>query len=165
MELNKKIIYGIDLALIVGTVIVMFFALGYTSPLVIAPINDLNTLNNSVLFEFEKGNAILIDDNIEFKSPDKIYAEDNLIVNLKPGKYYWKIIGAMQSEVRTLTINSSVDLKFEEKGSKVNVINSGSEILNVDVYDNETLVDSFVLENEQSKNINGSKVIGGKLND
>lgn len=161
MGINKKIVYAIDLFLIVGTLLGVLYLVGYTRPLVIAPIDGLSTSNSSILFEFEKGSVILMDDNPEFSSPEKIYAENNLVINLNPGKYYWKISGIGQSEVRTLTINSQIDLKLKESGEKIVVVNSGNEELNVDVYNNETKVGNFILSREESQNVSGDKVVGG----
>jgi hypothetical protein len=132
----------------------------YARPLVIAPLNNFETTNNSVLFEFERGNIILIDDNLEFSSPQKIYAEDNLIINLKTGKYFWKIDGLVESEIRELTIISEVNLRFKKIDDKFVLVNSGNVKLNVDVYDNESLVDNFILDIDDDKEINGNKFVG-----
>ena len=85
MKITKNTIYRIDIAVIVITLIALGIAVGYARPLLLAPFDDAETSNNSVLFSFEKGKAILIDDNIEFSSPEEIYAQDNLVINLKPG--------------------------------------------------------------------------------
>jgi len=164
MEINKKIIYGIDLLFLVGTLLTLFFLVGYVRPLVIAPINNLETSNSSVLFTFEKGSIVLIDDNLNFSSPDKIYAEDNLVINLKPGIYYWKVSGITDSQIRTLTIISQIDLRLRESENGVEVVNSGNEELSVEVYEKEKLVDSFVLEKDNSQKVAGTKVIG-EIND
>ena len=57
-ELNKKIL-AIDLILIVGSLLIIASLVGYSRPLVIAPIDDLQTTNNSILFSFEKADVIL----------------------------------------------------------------------------------------------------------
>lgn len=160
MELKDRHIYAIDLALVAGTLIVIIGLLGYAQPLVIAPIDELSTLNSSVLFEFEKAEVILIDDNIDFSSPDEIYAKDNLVINLKPGKYYWKVSGTFESEIRTLTILSNVDLKLKEKEDKYEIVNSGNERLNVDVYRNSTLIGNVILERDESSVEKADKFIG-----
>lgn len=162
MEIKDKHIYAIDFAIIVGTLIVLIGIAGYARPLVIAPINELNTTSTSVLFEFKKAEMVLIDDNLEFTSPDKIHAKDNLVINLKPGVYYWKVSGALESEIRTLTILSKVDLKLRSAGDEFEVVNAGNIGLNVDIYDNETLVGNIKLERDESRNVSGTAFVGGQ---
>lgn len=142
----------------------MFFIIGYTSPLVIGPLDDLNTTNTAVLFEFEKAGAILIDDNPSFTSPEKIYTENNLVINLKPGVYYWKVEGVFPSEIRKLTIESEIELKLREKSGeeKYEIVNAGNTELNIDIYDNEKFTGSIILEVDDSKSVEGTKFIGGE---
>lgn len=162
MEITKKQIYAIDAILIVGTLAVLILIAGYAQPLIIAPINELETSNTSVLFSFEKGNAIYLDDNPDFTSPEKIFVKDNLIINLKPGTYYWKAEGLLESEVRTLTINSEVDLRLKDAGENYEVVNSGNTRLKVGIYDNNTLVGNVILDVDKSANVTGTKVVGGQ---
>ncbi|MEK6933571.1 MAG: hypothetical protein AABW75_01705 [Nanoarchaeota archaeon] len=163
MELNKKIIYGIDFLIVAGTLVGLFVMFGYARPLVIGPIDDYNTSSTSVLFTFEKGEVILIDDNLEFSSPQKIYAQDYLVVHLDPGKYYWKIEGALPSSVRSLTINSVVDLKLkksEGREDEYEVVNAGNTLLDVEVYHNDILNQTLVLEVDESKQVSGEAFVG-----
>jgi len=162
LEITKKQIYAIDAILIVGTLAVLILIAGYAQPLIIAPINELETSNTSVLFSFEKGNAIYLDDNPDFTSPEKIFVKDNLIINLKPGTYYWKAEGLLESEVRTLTINSEVDLRLKDAGENYEVVNSGNTRLKVGIYDNNTLVGNVILDVDKSANVTGTKVVGGQ---
>ncbi|MBI2632275.1 hypothetical protein HYW75_04685 [Candidatus Pacearchaeota archaeon] len=163
MEINKKIIYGIDFLIIVGSLITLIVMFGYARPLVIGPIDNYNTTNNSVLFTFEKGKAILLDDNIEFSSPQRIFVENYLVLHLEPGKYYWKIEGALPSTVRTLTINSIVDLKLRKiEGGKeeYEVVNAGNTQLDVDIYHNDNLNRTLVLDIDESKQVSGEAFVG-----
>lgn len=157
--MSKKI-YVVDALLIVASLVGLLFLVGYSQPLVIAPIDDLETTNSSVLFEFDNANEILIDDNLQFSSPEVINAEDNLIINLKPGKYYWKIKGVRESEVRTLTINSEVELKLRKSDTGYKIVNAGNEILGVEVYDNGELKDVLTLDIDESEDVSGSKFVG-----
>ncbi|NCO11628.1 hypothetical protein CO038_03855 [Candidatus Pacearchaeota archaeon CG_4_9_14_0_2_um_filter_39_13] len=160
--IDKKVVYGIDFILIVGTLIGVFFAVGYVQPLVIGPIDGLETTNGSILFEFEKANLILIDDNPEFTSPEEIHAEDNLIVNLKPGVYYWKVEGALPGETRQLTIISEVSLKLKESSSGYSLVNSGNTRLNVDIYEDGKKTGDVILEVDEDREVKGTKFIGGQ---
>ncbi len=161
--MKKTIKYAIDFVLIVGTAFLLLFLVGYVRPLVIAPLDGLKTTENSVLFSFEKADTILIDDNIEFTSPEKIHVKDNLIVNLKPGTYYWKVQGISQSEIRKLTIESEIDLKLKEKDLEkgvYDIVNAGNTVLDVGVYDKEDLQETISLGIDEEKEVSGTKFIG-----
>jgi hypothetical protein len=164
--MDMKKIHTIDAMMVVGTLLIILGIVGYAgyvNPLVIAPSDDYATSNTSVLFSFEKAGSILIDDNIEFTSPEKINAENNLVVRLKPGTYYWKVEGKSRSETRKLTIISEVGLKLKDNGKDLyEVVNSGNTLLNVEVYDNETLIEKITLKADESRNSSGTKFIGGE---
>jgi hypothetical protein len=160
---KRMAMYGVDLALIVGTLIVLLVIVGYARPLVIAPLDDFETTETQVLFEFEKGSVIWIDDNIEFTSPQKYYAEDDLVISLEPGKYYWKVEGILQSEIRSFEILSKVDLRVRESGGELyEVVNAGNVDLDVEVYYQDEKIGDIVLEREQRKESEGDKFIGGR---
>jgi len=155
--------YAIDLVLIVGTASILMFLIGYSQPLVISPLDGSEISESSVLFSFEKANTILIDDNAEFTSPRTIKVQDNLIISLKPGTYYWKVQGLLESEIRKLTINSQVDLKLKQKDSKENlydIVNAGNTVLDVDVYDEDTLQETVSLGIDDGAEVSGTKFIG-----
>ena len=163
---NKKHILALDFVIVVGSLLIIAGLVGYTQPRIIAPIDDLTTSNTSVLFEFEKANLILIDDNIEFTSPIEIYVEDNLVINLKPGIYYWKVEGAIPSEIRTLTIESEVDLKLRKsENDNYEIVNAGNSRLNVDIYENGKLSGNVVLAVDESKEVSGTKFIGSEASE
>jgi hypothetical protein len=152
----------IDIAVMVFTLVVLVGVVGYGAPMVISPQDGLEITSTNVLFEFKEGNKILIDDNLEFSSPEEIFAEDNLVVSLEPGKYYWKIVGAGESEVRELTIKSFVGLKLREKEEGFEVVNAGNVIMDVEVYNKGVFVGNVVLQPEESGEGLGDKFIGGQ---
>jgi hypothetical protein len=61
-----------------------------------------------------------------------------------------------------LTVLSEVELKLRENDEVLEVVNSGNIELNVDVYDDGTLVDNFELVVDESENVSGTLVFGGK---
>lgn len=160
IRIRNKTWQKIDLILIALTIIAIASIISYSKPLIISPIDDFATTNTSILFSFEKGNYIIIDDNEEFSSPEKIYARDNLVLNFKPGVYYWKVEGALQSEVRKLTIQSRVELKFVEDNGEYDIINSGNVPLNVSVYNSFILTGSIIAEVGESVNVSGDEYFG-----
>jgi len=163
-----KLKYIIDVVLISCSVIVALLFFNNINPMAIAPLNNQETNNTNVLFEIRNADYILIDDNIEFSSPEKVFLEDSLEIKLSPGTYYWKILGEKDSEVRKITILSRVDLTLRKQvnssdDSSYEVVNSGNENLNVDVYDQELFTQSFTLSPSGEVIANGTKFVGGKI--
>ena len=148
--------------LLIGTLIGGIFLVGYVQPLVIAPLDEFETTNTSILFSIEKAEVILIDDNPGFTSPEEIRVEDNLVINLKPGIYYWKAVGVLRTEIRTLTINSEVNLKLKNLGDNYGIVNAGNTRLDVDVYNGTALVKSIKLDIDEEKKVSGTKFVGSK---
>ncbi len=162
MKIKNIEIVRMDLIVIGITLVGLLFLVGYAQPLIISPNNELVSSNNSVLFSFDKASYLLLDENPEFTSPEKIYVKNNLVINLKPGTYYWKILGVLQSEVRKLTIKSKVELKFREnlENNSYDVVNAGNTRLLVNVFNNTNLIGNVVLDVGESTNISGTKFLG-----
>jgi len=150
-----------DLALVGVSLIALIIAVGYVSPLVIAPLDDYESSDGNVLFVIEKADTLMIDDNMEFSSPDEYNIEDGLKIDLEPGEYYWKAVGVLGSEVRTLKINSVVSLELVKVKDGFGVVNSGNVGLNVEVYDGDELVDKIKLETGDVVETDGDKIVGG----
>lgn len=157
---THKHILVIDAVLILGSLLLIAGLVGYARPLVIAPLDELVTANSSVLFEFEKADYILIDDNLQFTSPQQVYVSDSIVVNLEPGVYYWKAVGALSSEVRALTIESVVDLQIRESENGIAVVNYGNTELEVSVYNQGAFSESFVVGVSGARSAEGDKFIG-----
>ncbi|MGV8142813.1 MAG: hypothetical protein ACP5NS_04240 [Candidatus Pacearchaeota archaeon] len=164
---HHKHILIIDTILIVGTLFLIAGFVGYARPLVIAPLDDYVTTENSVLFVFEKADVVLIDDNLAFTSPQEVYVRDEIIITLPPGVYYWKVVGALESDVRQLTIESAIDLKIREsENGTVSVVNSGSVPLEVSVYNQGVLSDRIVVDTDsQASTAQGEEYFGRQNED
>jgi len=163
--MEKRKIIAIDIAVIGVSFVLVLLAVNYARPLVIFPVNDFSTTNDSVLFSFQKGNVIEIDDNPNFTSPQKISATNNLVINLEPGLYYWKVEGILDSSVRTINIKSRVDLKLKDAGSQYQLVNAGNTLLNVDLYNGTKYTGNITLGTEQSKNVSGTVFVGRQSNE
>ena len=161
-----KLKYTIDVVLIAVSLISVLIFFNNMTARVIAPMNNQETMDTKVLFEIKNANYILIDDNMEFSSPEKIFLEDYLEISLSPGVYYWKLVGEFDNEIRKLTILSKVELSVRKQNdsseNSYEIINSGNEKLNVDVYDNDLLTERFSLSSSESVVKNGNKFIGGQ---
>ncbi len=155
----NKHIWKIDLVIILVSVFVLMGLVGYARPLVIAPFDEYESLEGEVLFEFEGADVLLIDDNVEFSSPEKYVVDNGLILELDPGVYYWKVGGVVGSEVRTLTVKSVVELELVEMEEGFGVVNAGNVRLNVDVYDGEELVERKKLGVDQVSGIRNKESV------
>jgi hypothetical protein len=145
--MKNKHVYGIDLILVVGSLVILMFLVGYARPLVIAPLDEFETDKSGILFVIENAEVILIDDNPDFSSPEEYNVLEGLEISLKPGEYYWKAVGVLGSEIRTLTIKSRVDLRLKKiDGEGYGVVNAGNVGLNVDIYNGTNLIESVKLE-------------------
>lgn len=160
--MKTKHIQKIDLVLIVGTFMLLMFLVGYSTPLIIAPLDEFETTNSSVLFSIERAEFILVDDNIEFTSPETFNVQDGLVINLKPGVYYWKAESVLKSEIRKLTINSEVDLKLRKLEQGYEITNAGNTKLDVEVYNGTSLIDKVKLDIAEARDLSGTKFVGGQ---
>ena len=155
-------VYKIDLAILVGSLVILMVLVGYVQPRVIAPLNDYETLDTQILFSIEKAEVLLIDDNLDFSTPDEYLVEDGMKIDLKPGIYYRKAVGVLDSEIRTLTIKSEISLELREiEGEGYGVVNVGNVKLNVDVYNGTSLVDRVKLGVDEEADLDGVKFVGG----
>lgn len=156
----KDVVKKLDLMVISLSVLVLMAAVGFVQPRVIGPINGYETTATQVLFSVEKGNVLLVDDNMEFTTPDEYSVVDGLELDLVPGIYYWKVVGVGSSKIRTLTINSKVSLEFVDDGENYSVVNSGNVDLLVDIYNGTDLLEKRKLGiDEELENI-GTKFVG-----
>lgn len=159
--MKDKHLLKIDLVLIIGSLATLVFLVGYVNPLVIAPLNDFETSEGDILFVIDKADVLLVDDNLDFTTPDEYKIQDGLKINLESGKYYWKVVGVLGSEIRTLTINSVVSLKLKNINGSYGVVNSGNTKLNVDIYNGTELVDKVNLGVSEEIESQGTKFVGG----
>jgi hypothetical protein len=158
--MNKKQIKTLDLIFVVGTILSFALLFEYTSPLVISPLGDYETNSREILFSLKNVDSILIDDNLDFSSPLLVEINEDEILTFEPGLYYWKIDSVLDSEVRSFTINSLVDLRILNENGSLYVLNAGNVVLDVDVYENESLIENFNLEREDKFEFNASKIVG-----
>lgn len=116
------------------------------------------------LFSFKSGSVILIDENLNFKSPERVEVEDNLVINLKKGIYYWKVEDAIPAEdVVQLEIKDTIaSLKLVRSLEGYEVVNSGDSTLNVDVYSSGRFTGRVVLGSENEGEVSRSVTIGGE---
>jgi hypothetical protein len=158
---KRKIILidGIVLLFSLTFIFVLYFNL---QPQIQSPISGF-AVSDSVLFSFSKGNALIIDENPDFSSPRKIIVEDEIVVNLKPGFYYWKVEGPgniFDSAVRNFSINSHIDLRLTRVGEGFEVANAGNTELEVEVYNKGNLTGNLTLGKGRNDKIDGDSVLG-----
>lgn len=161
--MKNKFILTIDLVVIVGTLFGLIWLVGYSTPRVISPIDNYETINSNILFSIDNADSLYIDKNINFTHPMEVDLREGVKIELEPGVYYWKAVGVRQSEIRTLTINSLVALRLDKTDEGFNVVNSGNVNLNVEVYNDSELIEERILEKDESVNSSGNKFIGGMI--
>ena len=158
--MERKTLYMIDGIIITATLFGLLGIFSYAQPMLIAPLDEHSTKETSVIFEFERAEVILLDDNLQFSSPEEIFAEDKFIIRLESGVYYWKARGAVDSDVRILTIASEVELMIRANGDKYELVNGGNVPLDVEIYDGDELIGRTILGREDKREVEGNKFVG-----
>jgi hypothetical protein len=157
-----KNIYKIDIVVVAVSLTILIFLIGYIRPLVIAPLDNYETTEIEILFSIEKADTLLIDDNYDFTTPDEYHLKEGLKINLAPGKYYWKVKGLLESDIKILTIVSEVKLELREINvSSYGVFNTGNIRLNVDIYNGTEFIGSRKIDTKENLILSGNKFIGG----
>lgn len=130
--MNKKIIYGIDAVILVGTLLGLFFTFFYTNnPAILFSPSQIESGSSCVLLTFENngpGTArISISDNLKFDGA-QIYVVDNgLKINLAAGDYFIKVDGVFDSFPRKLKVDGvDISLEVVADGNLYKLINAGS---------------------------------------
>jgi hypothetical protein len=138
MELSKKYLLIIDAIFVVLALITVFFLVGYSQPLAIAPLpNDEQT----ILFRLPQVDYILLDQTSGFDSPKTIFIDQEF--SLTQGKYFIKFYDGLKSEIREIEFQVDVVLELRRMpNGEVGVYNTGENSLLVDVYNTGSLVDS-----------------------
>ena len=150
--MDKKFILIIDAVVLLGSLLSAFFVVGYTQPLVIAPLNGGE---NSLMFTLPKVDYLLIDENLKFNSPKTVFIEDNL--DLEPGRYYIKIDSGLSSEIRELKVETDIVLQLRKLDEdSVGVFNVGESALSIKAYEVGMLVNSSLI------NVGSSSGDGGR---
>ena len=159
--MHKSFVYGIDALLVVGTLALVVWAFLYSTPLLNTPTDGV-VATGAVLFSFERGDFLLIDDNPDFSSPQRISVRDRALITLEPGTYYWMVEGVLPSEIRQITVESVIDLQVRASESGYDITNAGDARLNVDVYDKGVLTGNIILVPDESSGATGDAFIGGQ---
>ena len=128
--MDKKFILILDAIVILGSLLTVFFVVGYTQPLAIGPLAGSE---ESLMFVFPSADYLMLDDNIKFESPTTIFIDDNL--NLESGRYYIKIDSGLSSDVREIKVGVDVVLQIRRlSNGSVGVFNVGESALEVETY-------------------------------
>jgi len=160
---GKRAIRIIDSFIIFGSLFVIMWAIRFSNPLVIAPIDNYESLGGNILFSIENADLLIIDTDINFTNSKEYNLNKNFSLSLEPNIYYWKVVGVRESEIRTLTIKDSVILNIVKGEKGYDVVNAGSVILNVEVYDNQShFIENVTLYPEGKILSNQNKYIAGQ---
>ena len=130
--MNKIAITKVSKIMIVAQVIILigvFLFAYFFAPSLQYPKNNEVINGSHVNLQFRNANVILIDDNPDFTSVReiKINETNKTEIVFKPGTYYWKVAGLLESPVRKFVVNSEVGLELENSTLR----NSGNVPLDV----------------------------------
>ena len=135
----KKYLLIIDSILILGSLLTIFFMVGYTQPLVISGFND----ESIRLFVLDQIDYLEIDSDLSFESPKTVFIDDGSILELEEGKYYFKKTSGISSEILKITLEVPVRLQFHRLlDGQVEVLNIGGSKIRVNSYEQGYLVNS-----------------------
>jgi len=149
--IGKRNLLIIDAILLFGILIAIFFLVGYTQPLAIAPLNSDS--NSDLLFYLPKTDFVLIDDNSRFDSPETIFIGDRF--ELKSGRYFIKFHDGLKGEIRQVDVEIDVVLELKIIENELGVFNTGKTALNIETYDKGSLIDSSIVYAGSSENGRG----------
>lgn len=155
-----KNIARIDRIVLAGSILVVFIIAFVLAQNMLAGSSNLDR----ELFSFKSGSVILIDENLNFRSPERVEAKDNLVINLGKGIYYWKIEDAIPAEdiVQLDIKDSAASLKLRKSGEGYEVVNSGNSTLNVDVYSSGKFTGRVILGGGDAGAVSDVVTIGGE---
>jgi hypothetical protein len=163
MKQHNKTIYAIDTIIIIASIITILIIIGYANPQVTGPINNFETKEQTVLFNVENADYIFIDENKEFTTPKRYEVKENLEIHLTPGTYYWKATGILESSIRELTIISEISLGLKKINEETyEVINTGNEELEVELYKEGYLEETITLKPGNNKETTANYIKGEK---
>lgn len=163
MKYSKQIIRAVDLVLAFGSMFVVLWAIGFSNPQVIAPADNFETTGSTILFSIENADKLVIGTDLNFMDGKEYDLNENLSLDLLPGLYYWKVVGVLESEIRTLTIKDAVVLNIVKGDDGYDVINAGTVNLNIEVYNNKSeFVENVTLVPNEGIAVDKSKYIGGQ---
>ena len=148
--IGKRNLLIIDAILLFGILISIFFLVGYTQPLAIAP---LPSDSSYLLFYLPKTDFVLIDDNSRFDSPETIFIGDRF--ELKSGRYFIKFHDGLKGEIRQVDVEIDVVLELKIIENELGVFNTGKTALNIETYDKGSLIDSSIVYAGSSENGRG----------
>ncbi|MBM3231920.1 hypothetical protein FJZ21_00880 [Candidatus Pacearchaeota archaeon] len=138
--LNKKHILIIDAILIGAVLISVFFLVGYSQPLVIAPFSE----DANLLFTIPATDYVLIDDNSKFSSPKTVFIDESF--TLEKGRYFVKFFDGTSSEVREITFEIDVEIELRRVDeNQTGFFNIGETDLLINTYGTGSLVNTSLV--------------------
>jgi hypothetical protein len=167
VKMDKKIkitilVVGLQILLIGG----IFSFVYLSAPKLEYPLDGALINEDFVQFRFKNANVILVDDNADFSSPKMLNASElnSIGIGMKPGKYYWKAVGNIESFSREFVVDSKIGLELDKNESvlknvgnvRVNVSEgnggalSGLVILDVDVEYPVNITNETIYRGEQN---------------
>lgn len=157
------LVVGLQILLIGGVFSFVYFF----TPKLEYPLDGALIDEDFVQFRFKNANVIFIDDNEDFSSPKMLNASElnSIGIGMKPGKYYWKAVGNIESFTREFIIDSKVGLELNKSNSTLK--NVGNVEVNVTKEQGGALSGLAILdvEAEYPVNMTNETIYRGEEND
>jgi len=143
---NKRIVMAQTIFLVLVLSVVYF----------LYPRINVSVDDEWVRFNSINAKVIMISDNPDFSNPRylDLEQENDISLNLKPGKYYWKADnGIIESLGKEFVIDSEVGLGIERDEDGSELMNVGNVKINVTKREGGGMVGHIILEPDESEDI------------
>jgi hypothetical protein len=136
--MKSKKLWAIDAMIILGTLVALGLIVNYAISEKIA-FSPEEAERTDTLFRLEGVDEISLDDNSQFRSPEKIEIVDGERIELRRGNYYLKTVHGDREEIRTIeteedivfvlekNVDGSISVRIEEGTYAVEVKNGKGE--------------------------------------
>jgi hypothetical protein len=146
--MKNKMIQRIDIIIVAVTALTLVLAAIFAGGRI---LGTREISSSAVLFKFKTGDTILIDDNPNFSSPEKVEVKNDMLISMSKGTYYWKINLEDESKTIQFTNNEEVGFKIRKSDEGYEVVNAGNNSLNVDVYEKGVMTGKIILGRENGQ--------------
>lgn len=124
-KLNFNKIIVLTQFLFISLTIAFFY---FYAPIGVNPRDNSVLSGNSVYFDIEKADSIIISRNPDFSDSREIDARTLKVyaIKLPPGVYYWKPVGALEGTIKKFEIVSTVGIELNQTNNSDTLSNVGN---------------------------------------
>lgn len=148
--MEKKIIYGIDAAILVGTLLGVFFIFTVmpSANVSLSPGEGDLISRECALFVIDSPTVeiLISEEGMDFSNARKYLVEDGLELNLPAGNYYIKLENAFDNFPKRFEVEEDLSLEVVKEGEFYYVVNSGDGLEVRQYNERGELLDGFNFE-------------------